>query len=183
LDAGDAAEDDVLLDDLEDGKKRVNHEADHEVDITIQLVRKVVPLGDDPDLPALTLRVFAIGLSLCVLGAGISTLLFFKSNAPSFSSFFVVLVSLPMGNLMATWLPAKRVRWGPFDFSLNPGPYSIKEHVLTVITAVSGSSAAYGGDILAVQDLYYHQEMGAVGGLLLWVQPFAADLRRRGIGS
>ena len=43
----------------------------------------------------------------------------------------------------------------------------MKEHVLVTILATSGAEAAYAGDIVAVQDLYYHQDIGPVGGLLL----------------
>lgn len=52
-------------------------------------------------------------------------------------------------------------------FSLNPGPFSKKEHLLTSILAGSGSSAAYAGEIISVQDLYYHTDLGLIGSLLL----------------
>lgn len=35
------------------------------------------------------------------------------------------------------------------------------------VLAGSGASAAYAGEIISVQDLYYKTELGAVGGLLL----------------
>lgn len=35
------------------------------------------------------------------------------------------------------------------------------------ILAGSGASAAYAGEIIAVQELYYHANLGAFGGLLL----------------
>lgn len=55
----------------------------------------------------------------------------------------------------------------PFAFTLNPGPFNHKEHILISILAGSGSGAAYGADIIAVQDLYYHQNIGPIGGILL----------------
>jgi hypothetical protein len=125
--ADNVSEQDVLLDDLEsDGIKKTrlfDVTDDIDVDIAVQLVRKIVPLGDDPTLPTLTIRVFVLGLTFCIIGAAVSQLLYFKSNAPSFSSFFVVLVSLPLGNLMAKWLPDKMIYLGPLHFSLNPGPF------------------------------------------------------------
>ncbi|GAA5821476.1 hypothetical protein JCM10212_002122 [Sporobolomyces blumeae] len=131
---------------------------DDDLDSAIALVRKVVPETDDPTLPTLTVRVVVLGTLLCVLGAAISQLFFFKSNAPSFSTFFIILLSLPLGNLCARFLPAK----------LNhPAPFSKKEHVLVGILASSGASAAYAGEILSVQELYYHSDLGVVGGLLL----------------
>lgn len=81
-----------------------------------------------------------------MIGASTSQLFFFKSNPPSFSSFFVILcevsnfpfvlsivrvaltsVSLltatyPLGNIMARYLPKRRV----LGVNLNPGNFSIK---------------------------------------------------------
>lgn len=74
------------------------------------------------------------------------------------------------GKLMAVALPAWNIKLpNPFGFlspskpnrwflevSLNPGEFSVKEHVLIGVLAGCASSAAYAGDIVAVQDLYYH---------------------------
>lgn len=40
---------------------------------------------------------------------------------------------------------------------LNPGPFTIKEHVLATIMATVGSGSAYATDIVAVQRVYYNQ--------------------------
>ncbi|POW18501.1 hypothetical protein PSHT_05737 [Puccinia striiformis] len=74
------------------------------------------------------------------------------------------------GKLMASTLPAWNIKLpNPFGFkstrrtnpwlfevSLNPGAFSMKEHMLIGVLAGCASSAAYAGDIVAVQDLYYH---------------------------
>jgi hypothetical protein len=71
---------------------------------------------------------------------------------------------------MAATLPAWNIKLlNPFGFlstrqpnrwvsevSLNPGEFSVKEHILIGVLAGCASSAAYAGDIVAVQDLYYH---------------------------
>ena len=54
-----------------------------------------------------------------------------------------------------------------YSFTLNPGPFGVKEHILITVLASSGSSAAYGADIITIQDLYYGQNIGPVGGILL----------------
>ncbi|GAA5933561.1 OPT family oligopeptide transporter [Sporobolomyces koalae] len=129
-----------------------------ELDAAADIVRKVVPETDDPSVPTLTIRVVILGTGLCVLGAAISQLFFFKSNAPSFSTFFIILVAYPLGKWLARILPP----------SLNhPAPFSKKEHVLVGVLASSGASAAYAGEIVAVQELYYHSDLGTLGGLLL----------------
>jgi hypothetical protein len=40
---------------------------------------------------------------------------------------------------------------------LNPGPFTVKEHVLITIMASVGSGSAYATDIIAVQRVYYNQ--------------------------
>lgn len=93
----------------------------------------------------------------------------FKSNAPSFSGFLIILLSYPAGHWMARILPTRQFQlWnGRYTFTLNPGPFNAKEHLLITVLAGSGSGAAYGADIITIQDLYYHQDIGHVGGVLL----------------
>jgi hypothetical protein len=68
------------------------------------------------------------------LGAVISQIAWFRTTAASYSVFFVQIVSYWLGNLMAHTLPSKEINlFGIFKFSLNPGPFSIKEHVLIAI--------------------------------------------------
>ncbi|GAA5934611.1 hypothetical protein JCM3775_002003 [Rhodotorula graminis] len=128
-----------------------------EIDSAVAIVRKVVPESDDPSLPGLTPRVFILGTVLCVFGASVSQIFFFKSNAPSFSSFFIILLSFPLGRLSDRFFPERLV----------PGPFGKKEHLLVAILAGSGANAAYAGEIIAVQSLYYKTDLGMFGGLLL----------------
>ncbi|KAK4051978.1 hypothetical protein OIO90_004508 [Microbotryomycetes sp. JL221] len=130
---------------------------DLDADSARTMVHKVVPESDDPTLPTLTFRVFLLGSILCVFGAAISQLFFFKSNAPSFSSFFIILIAFPLGHALTRVLPD----------SLNTGAFNKKEHLLIGVLAGSGASAAYAGEIISVQDLYYKTDLGTFGGLLL----------------
>ncbi|PLW06393.1 hypothetical protein PCANC_23848 [Puccinia coronata f. sp. avenae] len=145
------------------------------------MVEKVVPESDDPSMLTNTIRVWLIGGTLGAMGAGINQIFFFKSNGIGFGGFFITLVSYAAGKLMAATLPAWNIKLlNPFGFlstrqpnrwvsevSLNPGEFSVKEHILIGVLAGCASSAAYAGDIVAVQDLYYHQDMGHFGALLL----------------
>ncbi|KAI9437044.1 OPT oligopeptide transporter protein-domain-containing protein [Lactarius indigo] len=63
------------------------------------------------------------------------------------------LLSFPLGCAWARSVPGVRI----FGVPLNPGPFSLKEHVLITVMATVGSSSAYATDILAVQRKYYHQ--------------------------
>ncbi|CAH7675322.1 OPT family small oligopeptide transporter [Phakopsora pachyrhizi] len=147
-----------------------------------KLATRTIPETDDPTMTTSTIRVWLIGGSLGGFGAGINQIFFFKSNGIGFGGFFIVLVSYPLGKLMAAVVP-NRIIWIPnplgafstmshiskwlYPVRLNPGPFSLKEHLLIGVLAGCASSAAYAGDIVAVQDLYYHQEMDHFGSLLL----------------
>lgn len=96
-------------------------------------------------------------------------LFFYKSNSPSFSSYFVILVSLPIGRWMARTLPKRRVHVFRWSFDLNPGPFSIKEHLLIGVLASSGASSAYASDIINIQELYFNQHMGIISSLTLLI--------------
>lgn len=41
--------------------------------------------------------------------------------------------------------------------ALNPGPFTVKEHVVVTIMGGVGAVSAYATDIVAVQRVYYHQ--------------------------
>ncbi|PWN48094.1 hypothetical protein IE53DRAFT_212756 [Violaceomyces palustris] len=147
------------------GSDPVEKEPDGEDPLAI--IRQVVPETDDPDLPSLTWRALVIGTVFCVIGAAISQLFFYKSNSPSFSSYFVILVTLPLGKWLARRLPDRRIGIGRLSFELNPGPFSIKEHLLVAVLSSSGAASAYASDIINIQELFFHQHMSNTAALTL----------------
>ncbi|ODN97275.1 OPT family small oligopeptide transporter [Cryptococcus wingfieldii CBS 7118] len=127
---------------------------------------KTVPSHDDPSLPTLTLRVLVLGISFCALGACASQIFYFKSNAPSFSSYFVILATYPLGHLLAN---ERLIRRGKtiFGWQLNPGKFSIKEAILVSVLSSSGASSAYAADILAIMDLYFDTPLSRIPSIML----------------
>ncbi|EHS63899.1 uncharacterized protein PGTG_20881 [Puccinia graminis f. sp. tritici CRL 75-36-700-3] len=132
------------------------------------IVANVVSLEDDSKATTLSFRVFLLGSFLGCTGAAIGQIFFFKSNGIGFNIFLIILVSYPMGKALERLLPNATIsltrRW---SFRLNPGPFTLKEHLLIGVLASGASGSSYAGDIVAVQDLYYHRDIGHVGGLLL----------------
>ena len=63
------------------------------------------------------------------------------------------LISFPLGRLCAYVLP----RWTIFGIPLNPGPFTVKEHVVITIMGGVGAASAYATDIIAVQRVFYNQ--------------------------
>lgn len=53
------------------------------------------------------------------------------------------------------------------SFELNPGPFSIKEHLLCAIIASSGATSAYASDILNINVLFFHTRLSAIPSLIL----------------
>lgn len=135
----------------------------------LHMIRQVVPETDNPLLPSLTFRAVVLGTIFTVLGAGMSQLFFYKSNAPSFSSYFVILVTLPLARWMARFLPDSVVNLFGWRFRLNPGPFNVKEHVLIAVIVSSGATSAYASDIINIQELFFGQHMSALPSLALLI--------------
>ncbi|KAJ0979030.1 hypothetical protein J5N97_014504 [Dioscorea zingiberensis] len=106
----------------------------------VEQVRHTVPTTDDPTIPALTFRTWVLGVSACLIIYPSTSFFVFRQNPLFFSSTLTQIIMLPLGRLMASSLPKRLVRipWLGFSFSLNPGPFSIKEHLLANTIAWGG---------------------------------------------
>ncbi|KAF7344027.1 OPT oligopeptide transporter [Mycena venus] len=124
-----------------------------------QLVRDVVGFEDDSNVLTLTFRVVVISTIFVCLGAFTGQLSFFRTTSASFSVFFIVLVSWPVGKMMEQLLPDYRVPLGRFSFSLNPGPWSVKEHVLIGIAGNAASKGNWATYLPANAKIYYNIDM------------------------
>jgi OPT family oligopeptide transporter len=85
------------------------------------------------------------------------------------SSVSAQIVALPLGKLMAAVLPTTPI-YVPFtkwSFSLNPGPFNLKEHVLITIFASSGSNSVYALNIVTIVKAFYHRKLHPLAALLL----------------
>ncbi|KAJ3040976.1 hypothetical protein HDV00_010048 [Rhizophlyctis rosea] len=102
----------------------------------------VVGTSDDPTMPAFTFRVIVLGTFWCIIRGVANTVLSFRTNPFTLTSYFATLLSYPMGLFMVLALP--RGGW------LNPGPFTIKEHVLITVIAGAGG-IAYGTDNVIAQ--------------------------------
>ncbi|RDW89690.1 hypothetical protein BP6252_01722 [Coleophoma cylindrospora] len=104
-------------------------------------VRAVVDNTDDPDTPVNTFRAWFLGTICVIIGTGLDQ--FFSLRQPGIwiYSFVAQLLSFPVGVAMAKYLPTKSVSLFGYSFSLNPGPFNQKEHILITVM----SNVAYGG--------------------------------------
>ena len=88
----------------------------------------------------------------------------FRQPAPSVSPLPLLIISYPVGKFFAFVLPINTYRlpqWlGGFEFSLNPGPWNIKEHVLVYIMANVAIGPPYAINAIVVTQLNYHISVG-----------------------
>ena len=90
-------------------------------------------------MPVNTFRAWFIGLLWAILIPGLNQFFFFRYPSVSIGSVVAQLLSFPLLRLWARVVPNVKI----FGVQLNPGPFTIKEHVLITIMAGVGASSAY----------------------------------------
>ncbi|XP_058068216.1 oligopeptide transporter 5-like [Magnolia sinica] len=138
-------------------------------DSPIEQVRLTVPTTDDPTLPVLTFRTWVLGLIACSLLSFVNQYFHYRQNRIFVSDLVAQILLLPVGKLMARTMPTNSIRvpgtiW---TFSLNPGPFNIKEHALTAILASAGASSPYAVEIVSQSKVFYHMKIDPWAALLL----------------
>ena len=152
-------------------------------------------------MPCNTFRAWVLGLLFSVLCSSINQVLSMRCQyflsacldktdglpsdpAAYVSGVMIQLLALPCGRILERTLPTTRFRTFGYTWSLNPGPFNIKEHVLITVMANVAVSGAYTTDVIATQRFFYHQTVGLSYQLLLVISTqlvgfsFAAVLRR-----
>lgn len=124
-------------------------------------VRNVVSLSDDPTLPTITFRYYILTVFFVVPGAFLSMMSHYRTTYAPYSVLFVQIASSYVGVWLANVLPAWNLRV-PFtrrSFSLNPGAFSVKEHVLVTISAASGATYNMAYAPVSMAELYFDSQM------------------------
>ncbi|KAJ3367213.1 hypothetical protein HDU91_001606 [Kappamyces sp. JEL0680] len=106
-------------------------------------VNSAVKQTDDPNTPAMTGRTIFLGCSWAIFYAVANALFSFRANPFVLPIALATLMTYPMGLFLAKVLPDISV-FGLF--SLNPGPFSVKEHALIILLASAAGGAPYGID-------------------------------------
>lgn len=148
-------------------------------------VRQLINLTDDPTLPTITFRYFILSLIFVVPGAFLSQMSYFRTTKAPYSVFFVQIACHYAGHFLARTLPAWVIRLPGtgWSFSLNPGPWSIKEHVLVTITAASGATYNLGYAPIVLAELWYGTRVHPAVGIffmlaIVWIGYSFAALAR-----
>ncbi|KAJ4956467.1 hypothetical protein NE237_013250 [Protea cynaroides] len=126
----------------------------------VKQVALTVPTTDDPNVPVLTFRMWVLGILSCVLLSFLNQFFWYRTEPLTISSISAQIAVVPLGHFMASTITRrvffKGSRW---EFTLNPGPFNMKEHVLITIFANSGAGTVYATHILSAIKLYYKKEL------------------------
>lgn len=128
-------------------------------------VRETVQLTDDPTIPVITFRFFVLATVFVIPGAFIDTVNQFRTTLAPYSILFVQIVVHWAGELMARHIPARKVGWGRCLFSLNPGPWSVKETAIVTIAAKSGACGNLGTYTLTMVEVYFGSRVPAAAAI------------------
>ncbi|XP_027090171.1 oligopeptide transporter 4-like [Coffea arabica] len=147
---------------------------DPEEESPVEQVRLTVSNHDDPSLPVWTFRMWFLGLLSCVLLSFLNTFFGYRSQPLTITMISAQVATLPLGRFMAKVLPKKKFRipgFGSRQFSLNPGPFNMKEHALISVFANAGSSfgggTAYAIDIVTIVRAFYHRRISFLASWIL----------------
>ncbi|KAJ1022373.1 hypothetical protein NDA13_005282 [Ustilago tritici] len=143
-----------------DYKAEAQIEDDLEEDSPYPEVRAAVSNVDDPSMPVMTFRTWVLGMLFTIVIPGVNQLLSYRYPTVTITSFVAQLLAYPMGCFMARLLPTKVFKTPFGSFTLNPGPFNVKEH--TVITVMSNVTyqRAYASNVSAVQRITYGFDWG-----------------------
>ncbi|KAJ7179590.1 OPT oligopeptide transporter [Mycena filopes] len=122
---------------------------------------------DDPLMPVNTFRMWFLGLFFTVLLSGMNQV--FEYRAPSVFITGIVgqLVSLPAGKFLEWVLPTRQFTTRGYVWSLNPGPFNIKEHVCITTMLNVAYNGAIATDVLATQHTFFGERLPWMYQLLL----------------
>ncbi|KAI5065225.1 hypothetical protein GOP47_0019920 [Adiantum capillus-veneris] len=139
----------------------------------IEEVAATVSTADDYTLPVWTFRMWILGIGSCVTLSFLNSFFSYRTEPLTITAISAQIASLPLGYAMASLLPNTEIRL-PFTnwkFSLNPGPFNIKEHVLVTIFAnagaASGYGTAYGISVINAIKAFYKRDISLVPSILL----------------
>ncbi|KIO28918.1 hypothetical protein M407DRAFT_71241, partial [Tulasnella calospora MUT 4182] len=133
-------------------------------------VRASVSNVDDPDMPCLTFRMWFVGITLCLILSPANIFFYLRYPAPYWSGPVSVILAWFGGKLLEKMLPIRTWTVASYEFSLNPGPFNIKEHTLIYMLGgltLEANMAPYAMAVTIVWEKRYHQELSTGFSFLL----------------
>ncbi|KAJ6509641.1 OPT-domain-containing protein [Mycena vulgaris] len=131
-------------------------------------VRAVVDNHDDPRISGATIRTFVIGTIFVGTGGFINQFFSIRFPAITITTSVAQVLAFPAAKLME-FLPTTQFTTFGYTWSLNPGKFNPKEHMLITIMANAGFNTPYISNIIWIQylPLYFNQS---------WAQAFGYQI-------
>ncbi len=123
----------------------------------------------DEEAPCNTVRAWVMGMTLVIVGASMNTLFSLRQPSISLSALVAQIIAWPLGHAWAKVMPTRQFNTFGLKWSLNPGPFNIKEHTIIVVMANVSFSVAYATDIILAQVVFYKQDFGILFQLMLLI--------------
>ncbi|KAI5665030.1 hypothetical protein M9H77_24353 [Catharanthus roseus] len=123
-------------------------------------VALIVLTTDDSSLPVLTFRMWFLGTISCILLSFQNQFFSYRTEPLIITSISAQIAVVPLGQLMAAKLTGRVFFRGQrWEFTLNPGPFNVKEHVLITIFANAGSGLVYAIHLLTAIKVFYKKNI------------------------
>ncbi|OAY57568.1 oligopeptide transporter 7 [Manihot esculenta] len=149
-------------------KDQTSYVPDEDENSPIEQVALTVPVTDDPNLPTVTFRTWTLGTLACILLSFLNQFFWYRREPLTITAISAQIAVVPLGHLMASTITNKVFFKGTkWEFSFNPGPFNVKEHVLITIFSNSGAGNVYAIHIVSVIKLFYRKELSFLVALLV----------------
>ncbi|XP_028757762.1 oligopeptide transporter 7-like [Neltuma alba] len=126
----------------------------------VRQVALTVPTTDDPSLPVLTFRMWVLGTISCVLLSFLNQFFWYRTEPLTITAISAQIAVVPLGHFMAAKITDRVFfRGTPLEFTLNPGPFNVKEHVLITIFANSGAGTVYAIHVITAVKVFYKKHI------------------------
>ncbi|KNA19700.1 hypothetical protein SOVF_058850 [Spinacia oleracea] len=154
------------MDSLTKNKDKNFNNVDEEC--SIEQVNLTVPKTDDTTIPVSTFRMWVLGLASCILLSFVNQFMWYRQNPMIITSISAQIAVVPLGHLMAKTITTRVFFKGTsWEFTLNPGPFNMKEHVMITIFANAGAGTVYATHVLSAVKLYYKRKLSLLPAVLI----------------
>ncbi|KAG0476085.1 hypothetical protein HPP92_012926 [Vanilla planifolia] len=150
-----------------DGSGEANFPEEEE-NSPIEQVALTVPVTDDTSAAVVTARVWILGTATCVLLSFLNQFFWYRKEPLSITSISAQIAVVPAARFMAAAFPDRVFFSGSrWEFTLNPGPFTVKEHVLITIFANAGAGTVYAIHVVTAVRVFYRQQISFFVSLLV----------------
>ncbi|CAF3366692.1 unnamed protein product [Rotaria socialis] len=121
---------------------------------------------DDTSILVLTFRSWFLGLLFTCLLSFVNQFFWYRTSPLFVGTLVAQLLTYPLGKGMARILPTRKFKIFQWSFTLNPGPFTIKEHCIITAMANATCSTAYAIDVITTLRIFYKRTLHPIIAIL-----------------